>query len=274
MLRLTTGARDRKKDAFDRTKQGRQRHTNMPKPQGLKMYTSLARWWPMISAPADYREEAGLFRSILQKHCQPCRSVLELGSGGGNNASHLKKHFDMTLVDVSPGMLKVSQKLNPECEHIRGDMRTVRLGRIFDAVFIHDAVMYMTAPRDLLKAFRTARAHLRPNGSALVVPDHFKENFKAAVELHGHDTRGKGIHYLEWRLDPNPKDTTFESHFVYMIRDGRGRVSIEYDRHVMGLFPKATWIDLLERSGFATTVIPLDHSELEPGTYFALLGRA
>lgn len=90
----------------------------MRKPQKLKMYTTLARWWPLISSPADYREEAGLFRDILKKHCRPCRTVLELGSGGGNNASHMKKHFDLTLVDISPGMLKTSRKLNPECEHV------------------------------------------------------------------------------------------------------------------------------------------------------------
>jgi len=47
------------------------------------------------------------------------------------------------LVDKSPGMLEVSRALNPECEHVEGDMRTVRLGREFDLVFVHDAVAYM-----------------------------------------------------------------------------------------------------------------------------------
>lgn len=245
----------------------------MRKAQKLKMYTTLARLWPLISAPADYREEAGLFNGILKKHCRPCRSVLELGSGGGNNASHMKKRFEMTLVDISPGMLKVSQKLNPECEHLRADMRSVRLGRLFDAVFIHDAVMYMTTQRDLLKVFRTARAHLRPGGCVLVVPDHFKENFKPAVELHGHEANNKGIRYIEWRVDPDQRDTTFESHFAYIVRRARKRFTIEYDRHTMGLFPKATWIRLLRQTGFKVTVLPLEHSELVPGSYFALLGK-
>lgn len=48
----------------------------------------------------------------------------------------------MTLVDLSPEMLTTSCALNPECEHLPGDMRTVRLGRLFDAVFIHDAIIY------------------------------------------------------------------------------------------------------------------------------------
>ena len=65
--------------------------------------------------------------------------MLELGSGGGNNASHLKAHFQLTLVDLSPAMLAVSRALNPECEHLQGDMRTVRLGRRFDAPTDHIA---------------------------------------------------------------------------------------------------------------------------------------
>ncbi|MBE0433833.1 hypothetical protein IBX73_10275 [candidate division WOR-3 bacterium] len=133
--------------------------------------------------------------------------------------------------------------------------------------------MYMTTQRDLLKAFRTAHAHLRPGGCVLVVPDHFKETFKPAVELHGHDAGKRGIRYVEWRIDPNPRDMTFESHFTYIMRDASNRFSIKYDRHIMGLFPKATWIRLLKQAGFMVTVLPLHHSELAPGTYFALLAR-
>jgi trans-aconitate methyltransferase len=57
-------------------------------------------------------------------------TLLELGSGGGNNASHMNRRFaELVLVDVAPGMLEVSRRLNPECAHVAGDMRTVRLGR-------------------------------------------------------------------------------------------------------------------------------------------------
>ena len=33
----------------------------------------------------------------------------------------------MTLTDIAPGMLAMSESINPECEHIVGDMRTLRL---------------------------------------------------------------------------------------------------------------------------------------------------
>ena len=111
-----------------------------------RLYSDFASWFHLLTAPEDYAEEAEIYRQALLAACQsPPQTLLELGSGGGNNASHLKVHFNLTLVDLSPVMLAISQALNPECEHLQGDMRTVRLGRLFDAVFIHDAIMYLTS---------------------------------------------------------------------------------------------------------------------------------
>jgi trans-aconitate methyltransferase len=58
----------------------------------------------------------------------------------------------MTLVDLSEEMLAMSPQLNPECVHLQGDMPTVRLGRSFDALFIRDAIEYMTSESDLCHA--------------------------------------------------------------------------------------------------------------------------
>src|SRR6185369_9620939 len=98
---------------------------------------------------------------ILEESSTAPITLLELGSGGGNNASHLKAHFKMTLVDISEGMLELSRKLNPECEHFPGDMKSLRLGRVFDGVFIHDAVMYMPTEADLRLALETASTHCK-----------------------------------------------------------------------------------------------------------------
>src|SRR5262245_44058708 len=108
-----------------------------------RLYTDPASWFHILSAPEEYAEEASVYREVLlASSSAPPRTLLELGSGGGNNASHLKRDFECTLVDPAPGMLDLSRRLNPECEHIVGDMRSVRLDRAFDVVFVHDAVMY------------------------------------------------------------------------------------------------------------------------------------
>src|SRR5262245_42278431 len=128
-----------------------------------KLYSALAHWWPIFSAKEDYAEEAATFRDILKTAVAPApKTVVEFGSGGGNNAFYMQADFVMTLVDMSPGMLEVSRATNPECEHLLGDMRSVRLGRVFDGVFIHDAIMYITTEADLRSVIETVWVHVRP----------------------------------------------------------------------------------------------------------------
>jgi SAM-dependent methyltransferase len=150
-----------------------------------RLYDDIADWWPVISPPSEYAEEAELYvEMICASARRPVREVLELGSGGGNNASHMKHAFAMTLVEPADGMREISRNLNPECTHLPGDMRHVRLGQTFDAVFVHDAVMYMTTEDDLHAALQTVAAHLAPGGVALVAPDATVEMFSEATE-HG-----------------------------------------------------------------------------------------
>jgi len=218
----------------------------------MKLYDELAEWWPLFSAPADYAEEAAFFARVLTGACKPApRTVLELGSGGGNNAMYLKSQFEMTLVDLSPQMLAVSRALNPECEHRVGDMRTVNLGRTFDAVFIHDAIAYMTSATDLRAAIRTAYQHCRPGGVALFVPDCVRETFVAETRHGGHDgDDGRSLRYLMWTVDPDPADTTYRTDFAIVLRDQNGDTRVVIDSHIEGVFPRAEWMRLLREVGF------------------------
>ena len=238
-----------------------------------RLYGDLASWWPLLSSPADYAEEAAFYGDRLVDICDPpARKLLELGSGGGNNASHLKKRFDMVLVDRSPSMLSMSRSLNPECDHIEGDMRTVRLGRVFDCVFIHDAVVYMTSMSDLRRAAQTAYLHCRPGGVALFAPDHVRENFHPSTDHGGHDGPSRSLRYLEWTWDPDPTDCTYVVDYAFLLREGTGSVRVEHERHIEGLFSREEWLCMLSEVGFVPNVVPFDHSELEPA-YEVFVGK-
>jgi ubiquinone/menaquinone biosynthesis C-methylase UbiE len=223
----------------------------------MKLYDELAEWWPLFSAPEDYAEEAAYFARVLSEACNPQpRTVLELGSGGGNNALYLKSKFEMTLVDLSPQMLDVSRVLNPECEHHAGDMRTVNLGRTFDAVFIHDAIAYMTNVEDLQAAIHTAYRHCRAGGVALFVPDCVRETFVAETKHGGHDGNdGRSLRYLMWTVDPDPTDTTYRTDFAILLRDNRGETRVVHDSHIEGVFPRAEWMRLLSKKGFEPSTL-------------------
>ena len=242
--------------------------TTIEKHPTPRLYTDLAAWWPLLSTPAEYAEEAGIYQdAILATARIPVVTMLELGSGGGNNASHLKRRFDLVLTDPAPGMLEVSRALNPECEHVLGDMRTLRLGREFDAVFVHDAVCYMITEADLRQAIETAVRHCKPGGAVLFAPDHVRENFAPSTDHGGHDDGVRGLRYLEWTWDPDPADSTYLVDYAYLLRERDGSVRSVWDRHVEGLFSRDEWLRFLAEAGLKPRVVPVHHSEAAPGEY-------
>ncbi len=226
-----------------------------------RFYGDLAPWWPLISPPGEYAEEAGFAADLLSAGGQT-RTVLELGSGGGHLASHLADRFGLTLVDLSEPMLAVSRALNPTATHHQGDMRTVRLDEQFDAVLIHDAIDYMTTEDDLRAAIETAYAHVRPGGIAVLVPDDVAESFEQRTTHGGSDAAdGRAVRYLEWSWDPDPSDSWTITTYTFVLRDADGVVETAHETHRLGLFPRDTWLRLLTEAGFKASA----HNELPTG---------
>lgn len=227
------------------------------------MYHDLAHWWPLLSPPSEYQDEAADLLGRLPRGSGPRLTMLELGAGGGSLAAHLKHHYEMTLTDRSAEMLAVSRTVNPECEHLQGDMRTLRLHRRFDVVLIHDAIMYAVEPEDVRATLSTAAVHCRPGGTVAVLPDYVRETFAPGADCDGHDAPdGRGLRYLEWRWDPDPADTTYIVDYAFLLRESDGTMFVEHDRHTEGLFPRADWLVWFEEAGFVIRSV-LDSSGRE-----------
>ena len=218
------------------------------------MYKDLAWTWPIISPPADYEDEASQFITAIEKYAKiPVKTLLDLGSGGGHNDIHLKKHYKVTGMDMSPEMITNAHKLNPDVEYFEGDMRTARLDKKFDAILLADAVMYMTSEEDLLAAFKTAYFHLNPGGVLCTYVEETSEKFQenqTEVSYRGSD--GVKIVYME-----NQRRTGSQTHqctMLYIIKKNN-ETSIEAETHNFGLFSQDTWHRLLEQTGFEVNVM-------------------
>jgi len=217
----------------------------------MRLYADLAPWFHLLTHPSSYEGEADFYARVLDAATDgKAQTLLELGSGGGNNACYLKQRFACTLTDLSEEMLELSRTINPECEHVQGDMRTLRLGRTFDVVFVHDAVAYLTTAHDLGAAIETAAAHTRPGGVTLIVPDEVRETFAPGTDHGGHDgPDGRALRYLEWTTDPEQNDTTYDIDFVIVLREPGRALRVEHDHHTCGLFPRETWLRGLSKAG-------------------------
>jgi SAM-dependent methyltransferase len=236
------------------------------------MYSDLAPWFHLLTHPSDYEDEAAFVSRVVDDVGDgSSRTLLELGSGGGNNASHLKARFECTLTDLSPDMLALSRTLNPECEHLEGDMRTLRLGKTFDVVFIHDAISYLTTEEDLRAALETAFVHVRPGGVVILTPDATTEIFKPATDHGGHDGEdGRSLRYLEWTHDVDPGGSTYAVDYLIIARGPGDEARVVHDRHTLGLFPRATWKRLVAGVGLdlVDTTVENPH-ELEQAAFVA-----
>ncbi|MEP7116402.1 MAG: class I SAM-dependent methyltransferase [Acidobacteriota bacterium] len=239
----------------------------MPAP--FRMYADLAVWWPLVSPPDAYEDEAAyLLPAILAAPDAPPATLLELGAGGGSLAWHLKPHLRLTLTDLSPAMLGVSQTLNPECEHVAGDMRSLDLGRTFDVVLIHDAIMYAATATDARAALATAARHCRPGGAIVLIPDCVAETFEDdenTGELAAAD--GSTFRYRECKRNPDRVAHTYDTVYDFVVRQADGREEVVHEVHRSGLFSRTSWIAWLAETGCVAT------STLDPWGRDVFIGR-
>lgn len=240
----------------------------------MKLYGQLAGWYTLLTPLADYAEESGYYRAALVGALGPGRhTLLELGTGAGHNAHYLGADFDLTLTDLSPQMLDLARASCPGAAFALGDMRTLRLGRTFDAVFVHDAISYMCTEGDLRAVFETARAHLRPGGAFLVAPDYVTETFEPCTEEGGNDGDGRSMRFLGWVWQRAGEADRYVVDYAIMTRVGEGATEVHHDRHEEGLFPRAKWMALLEDTGFTVERIAWRHQDIERELEM-FLGRA
>ncbi len=217
-----------------------------------RLYRDLAHLWPLLSPPSDYSAEAEAVRGLLRRELGIGRlRVLELGAGGGHTLHHLRDEFECVAVDLSPEMLGLCHVLNPGVQTHVGDMRSVRLGRVFDAVLIHDAIDYMTSRSDVASTLATAAAHLRAGGVVLVAPTYTLETFQdgeaSLDQALGENVLLTCTCYVH-RL--NAAGSTFELLMVLLLQPSGMPVEVVLDRHRCGLFSDAAWCTSIRAAGF------------------------
>lgn len=215
-----------------------------------RLYGELAEWWSLLSTRDSHAEESAHILSLIDEALgRPAQRILELGSGGGLLASHFGPSRSVVLTDMSADMLAIARQHNPDRTAIEGDMRTLRLDERFDAVLLHDAVMYLTSAPDLLAAFETAAAHLNPGGVFMVLPDVVKDNFQEQT-LSGGSIGQPAAQLLEWHWDADPEDDTFQVEMSFLLKDKDGHIRAVHERHDMGLFTAQTYVQTLRKAGF------------------------
>lgn len=216
-----------------------------------RLYNDLAWLWPIWGSVEEYRQESEDAVKIIGEFSKiEARTLLDITCGGGKNDFTFKKYLEVTGLDLSPAMLENAKTLNPECTYIVGDMRDFNLERQFDAVYLNDGIAYITTEVDLGKTFESAYRHLKAGGVMIALAEQYKGSFKQnQTKLFTSTSSEPLITYIENNFDPDPHNTTYETTFIYLIRE-KGELRIEHDFHTCGIFPIETWRQKLAAAGF------------------------
>jgi SAM-dependent methyltransferase len=137
----------------------------------MSVFQDYARYYDSLYGDKDYKAECDFLEEVFSKYATgKVASILDLGCGTGGHAQLLaQRGYRVTGIDRSDPMLEQARSktagLNPAPELASGDIRTIDLGKTYDAVIAMFAVMgSMTSNEDLIAAFKTARRHLKLGG--------------------------------------------------------------------------------------------------------------
>lgn len=136
----------------------------------MSVFREYAHYYDLLYRDKDYQGEADYVHGLIQDHAPGARSILNLGCGSGRHDQCLvARGYTVTGVDISEEMLHAARNAATgtiALDYMPGDIRSVRLGKKFDAVIsLFHVMSYQISNHDLLAAFRTAHEHLKPRGA-------------------------------------------------------------------------------------------------------------
>lgn len=136
----------------------------------MSVFNGYAGIYDLLYRDKDYAGETDYLQQLFQSYCPDARTVLNLGCGSGRHDRCLaEKGYAVTGVDFSEEMLRAARDsavAGTALDYHNGDVRSIRLGKTFDAVVsLFHVMSYQQTNKDLEAAFTTACCHLKPSGT-------------------------------------------------------------------------------------------------------------
>ena len=216
------------------------------------MFTRSARIYDAIYGGQDYAAAGRRVQEHIQRLAPEARDLLDVGCGTGRHLEHLRDHYAVEGLDLSPELLAVARERLPDVPLHTADMAEADLGRRFDVVTcLFSAIGYVRTADRLEATLARMAGHLRPGGVALVEPwftpeaywpRHLVANFHEEPDLR-----------VAWMYVHARRDDVSVLDIQYLVGEPEG-VEHFTERHELGLFTDAQY-----RGAFAAAGLHAEH---------------
>jgi SAM-dependent methyltransferase len=221
-------------------------------------YDKSARIYDLLYVGAgikDYRAESVELDRLIKESCPAARTLLDVACGTGAHLAELSVKYKVEGADVSAAMLAVAHGRLPGIPLHQADMRTLALGRTFDAVIcLFSSIGYVTDPSEMRSTVARLAAHVASGGVLILDgwlrPDEWREAYRSEPDI-ARDDETLVVRLSHSRRDRNV--TELKMHHLVQTAEG-----IDYfvERHRLALTPTADYVSAVESAGLAARVIP------------------
>jgi SAM-dependent methyltransferase len=222
------------------------------------VYDKSARIYDLLyvgSGIKDYPAEAAELHRIVDDACPSAQTLLDVACGTGAHLVEMQRWYAVEGVDVSPAMLEVARARLPGIPLHEGDMRTLDLGKTFDAVTcLFSSIGYMTDPAEMRSAIARLAAHVAPGGVLIidgwVRPEQWRDNFRPDSPDFASDDEETVVRLSYSRREGNI--TELEMHHLVQTDGG-----VEYfmEAHRLRLTATDEYVSAVENAGLKAQVI-------------------
>ena len=222
------------------------------------MYDKGARIYDLLytgTGIKDYVAEAAQLHQIITEACPPARTLLDVACGTGAHLTELRQWYTVEGVDISPAMLEVASTRLPGVALHLADMRTLDLGRQFDAVIcLFSSIGYITDPSELQSTVGRLADHVGPGGVLIldgwIRPDEWSHEYLGDPDIASDDEMTVVRLTLSRRVG---KITELDMHHLVRTESG-----IEHfiETHRLALTPTKEYVSSVKHAGLKARIVP------------------
>jgi ubiquinone/menaquinone biosynthesis C-methylase UbiE len=202
----------------------------------------------------DYARESTDLHHLIEQRRPGARTLLDVACGTGGHLRHLRRWYDVTGVDLDPGMLDQARGRLPDVRLVEADMRTLALDASFDAVVcLFSSIGYLRSADELVTAVGAMARHLTPGGVLIVDGWVRPDAWISGGTTEATTATSERVTVVRMSRSRRQGDRTFlEMHHLIGTPDGIEHV---VDHHELTLFAPADYEAAFGASGLVVDIV-------------------